>query len=88
MAKGEREQAGGRQGRKAAPVNNKPRGAVAGEAQFRDKPKTDAGTKNRSKAGVKAGARPGTKRSSGAKPSGTNVSKGGGSAAKRSRGSR
>lgn len=89
MAKGEREQASGRQGRKAAPVNeNKPRRVVAGEAQLRDKVKTNAGTKNRSKAGAKAGARAGTKRSSGAKPSGTNVSRGGGTAAKGSRGSK
>jgi hypothetical protein len=88
MAKGEREQASGRQGRKAPPINeNKPRPAVAGEAQIRDKAKTDAGTRNRSK-GAKAGARAGTKRSSGAKPSGTNASKGGGTAAKGSRGSK
>lgn len=89
MVKGEREQASGRQGRKAAPINeDEPRPAVASKAQFRDKAKTGAGTKNRGKAGAKAGARAGTKRSSGAKPSGTNVSRGGGSAAKGSSGSK
>jgi hypothetical protein len=84
MAKGEREQASGRQGRKAAPINEKkPRRAVSGEAQFRE-PSTQAGTKNRNKtSGAKAGARQGNRRHSGAKPSGTNVSEGGGSAAKK-----
>ena len=85
MAKGEREQASGKQGRKAAPVNdNKPRRVEAGEAQFR-KRATSAGSANSKKSGKTAGARQGNARSSGAKPSGTNVSKGGGSAAKGSK---
>lgn len=84
MAKGEREQAKGRQGRKAAPINEKkPRRAEAGEAQFRE-PATQAGTKNRNKtSGASAGSRQGNPRSTGKKPSGTNVSAGGGSAAKK-----
>ena len=89
MPKGEIEQAGsqGKQARKAVPTNEKkPKGrAVAGEAQFRKGAGKAEGTKISGTKSVKSGARPGTKRSSGAKPSGTNLSEGGGSAAKGSR---
>jgi hypothetical protein len=89
MPKGEIEQAGsqGKHARKAVPTNEKkPKGrAVAGEAQFRKGAGKAEGTKIKNTAGGKSGARQGAKRSSGAKPSGTNVSEGGGTAAKGSR---
>jgi hypothetical protein len=86
MPKGEIEQSTAKQARKASPINdNKPRRVVAGEAQFRDG-KSAAGTTNRNKtSSSKAGARQGNPRSTGKKPSGTNVGKGGGSAAKGSK---
>ena len=90
MPKGEVEQARsqGKQARKATPTNEKKSKqppAVAGEAQFRKGAGKAEGTKIKNTAGGKAGARQGNARSSGAKPSGTNVSEGGGSAAKGSR---
>jgi hypothetical protein len=90
MPKGEIEQAGsqGKQARKAVPTNEKKSKqppAVAGEAQFRKGAGKAEGTKIKNTGGGKSGARPGAKRSSGAKPSGTNLSEGGGSAAKGSR---
>ncbi len=87
MTKGE--QASAKPARNAAPIDQKkPKRAGAGEARLKDNPKNGAGTRNRAKSGGKAGARRGNLRSSGAKPSGTNVSEGGGTAAKGNRGSK
>lgn len=86
MAKGEREQAKAKQARKTEPTNAKksPR-VVSGEAEFRQ-PVTGAGTRNRRRtSSANAGARQGNARSAGKKPSGTNVSKSGGSSAKGSK---
>ncbi len=83
MTKGE--QASAKQGRKAAPMNEKKsERAGADGARVRENPKGVAGTASRGK----AGARQGNARSSGAKPSGTNVSEGGGTAAKGNRASK
>ncbi len=84
MPKGEKEQFSAKQARNVEPTNAKKRTrAVSGEAEFRE-PVTKAGTRNRGKGGpAKAGSRQGNRRHTGAKPSGTNLSKGGGSAAKK-----
>jgi hypothetical protein len=89
MPKGEIEQARsqGKQARTATPTNEKKGSGreVAGEAQFRKGAGKAEGTKIKNTGGGKSGARQGAKRSSGAKPSGTNLSEGGGTAAKGSR---
>ena len=85
MPKGEKEQFSAKQARKAVPTNEKKgRKSVAGEAQFRKGAGKAEGTKIKSNTAPKSGARAGAKRSSGKKPSGTNLSTGGGSAAKKS----
>jgi hypothetical protein len=84
MPNGEKEQFSAKQARDVVPTNEKKgRKSVSGEAQFRKGAGKAEGTKLKSTSGPKAGARPGAKRSSGSKPSGTNLSTGGGSAAKK-----
>jgi hypothetical protein len=84
MPKGEKEQFSGKQARNVTPTNEKKgRKSASSERDHIKGAGKAEGVRMTKSSSKKAGARQGTKRPSGKKPSGMNLDKGGGSAAKK-----